>query len=194
MAQLGNYIVAKAFRAVRSALQTMFADNVNDAFKLHSEALRAATIERRQHVALKNVVADTQETCAAVEEEALGKRLPSDVYEGDVHLRTLRLLLKQIDNAGWERSAHQCQFHSAFERCVARVLYKADWATQRPQIMQQNEWERCSSEVMISKLQSPPASPAGPVSQPLTHACRHPAALRQDILVSYARPTYLAAL
>ena len=26
-------------------------------------------------------------------------------------------------------------FHSSFERCVSRVIYKKDWATARPAIM-----------------------------------------------------------
>lgn len=41
------------------------------------------------------------------------------------------------------------QFHSAFERCVSRVLYKSEWATARPAIMKHNGWDKCSSEVMI---------------------------------------------
>ena len=40
-------------------------------------------------------------------------------------------------------------FHSSFERCVSRVIYKTDWATARPAIMRHNEWGKCSSEVMI---------------------------------------------
>ncbi len=42
------------------------------------------------------------------------------------------------------------KFHSAFERCVSRVVYKKDWATSRPAIMRHNMWAKCSSEVMIS--------------------------------------------
>ena len=42
------------------------------------------------------------------------------------------------------------QFHSAFERCVSRVIYKGEWAKDRNAIMQHNGWPRCSSEVMIS--------------------------------------------
>ena len=107
-------------------------------------------------------------------EDTLGKKQPSDVFEGDVPLRALRTLLGFIDSGGWERcrraprrdaaglspsrrrrrrprrSAHQLQFHSAFERCVARVLYRNEWATQRPAIMKHNGWDKCSSEVMIS--------------------------------------------
>lgn len=41
-------------------------------------------------------------------------------------------------------------FHSAFERCTARIIYKKDWATNRPAIMRHNKWNTCSSEVLIS--------------------------------------------
>ena len=41
-------------------------------------------------------------------------------------------------------------FHSSFERCVSRVIYKKDWATARPAIMRHNKWDKCSSEVLIS--------------------------------------------
>ena len=37
------------------------------------------------------------------------------------------------------------KFHSSFERCVSRVLYKKDWATARPGIMRHNQWPKCSS-------------------------------------------------
>jgi hypothetical protein len=42
------------------------------------------------------------------------------------------------------------KFHSAFERSVARVLYKADWGVAKPIIMKRHGWKRCSSEVLIS--------------------------------------------
>lgn len=41
------------------------------------------------------------------------------------------------------------QFHSSFERCVSRVLYKGEWSTSRPSIMKHNKWDKCSSEVLI---------------------------------------------
>ena len=40
-------------------------------------------------------------------------------------------------------------FHSSFERCVSRVIYKKDWATARPAIMRHNGWDKCSSDVLI---------------------------------------------
>ena len=48
------------------------------------------------------------------------------------------------------RSPHQLKFHSAFERATARVIYREDWGTQRPNIMRKNNWDTCPSEVLIS--------------------------------------------
>lgn len=98
----------------------------------------------------RNVVEDDEEREALNIIDTLGKRQPQDVYDGDVNLRTLRTLLKMIDERGWERSPHQMQFHSSFERCVSRVLYKGEWSTSRPAIMKHNQWDKCSSEVLIS--------------------------------------------
>lgn len=123
---------------------------VLDQFEAHTDALRKASAARRESVSFRNVVEDRAEREASSVADQLGKRQPGDVYEGDVNLRTLRLLLKMIDERGWERSEHQMRFHSAFERCVARVLYRTEWATQRPAIMKHQNWEKCSSEVMIS--------------------------------------------
>ena len=150
-------------------------------FAKHAERIRKSARERKKSVELKNVVDDKDEHEAVNTEDTLGKRQPSDVFNGDVNLRTLRELLKMIDARGWERSGkqahsncrnalalafcalqpalnctvfaftdHQLQFHSAFERCVSRVLYKSEWATQRPAIMQHNGWTTCNSEVLIS--------------------------------------------
>lgn len=121
-------------------------------FEEHVIAMREASRGRKDAMTLRNIVVDRDDKDAISEEDTLGKRQPSDVYEGDVNLRTLRTLLKMIDERGYERyrylvvvvsapfhprsaasrcdelsirarrSAHQLQFHSAFERCVARVI------------------------------------------------------------------------
>jgi hypothetical protein len=77
------------------------------------------------------------------------------------------------------RSAHQIKFHSAFERCVSRVVYKKDWATARPAIMRHNKWDRCSSEVMIRRAPPPPRPPP----RATTHSSRSNATLaaRRDV-------------
>lgn len=124
----------------------MFSSSILAEFDQHAARLRDAHRSRKAAVALKNVVEDREEREAVAVVETLGKRQPSDVYDGDVNLRTLRTLLSLIDDRGWERSAHQLQFHSSFEKCVARVLYKQEWAVSKPAIMKHNSWERCSSE------------------------------------------------
>ena len=35
-------------------------------------------------------------------------------------------------------------------KAAARVIYKGDWETDRPMIMEKYGWERCNSEVLIS--------------------------------------------
>ena len=119
-------------------------------FEKHSEELRARARARREAVQLKSVVNDREEREEVSQEDSLGRRQPQDEYQGDVNMRTLRQLLKMIDEKGFERSPHQMKFHSAFERSTARVLYKDDWGTQRPAIMKKNGWNKCSSEVLIS--------------------------------------------
>ena len=99
---------------------------------------------------MRSVVNDNEKKEVTSEEDSLGRRLPTDEFQGDVNLRTLRSLLKMIDERGYERSDHQMRFHSAFERATSRVIYKDDWGTQKPAIMSKNGWQACSSEVLIS--------------------------------------------
>lgn len=72
-------------------------------FQTHCTSLRHAYNARKEAVVLKNVVEDRQDREAIAVEDTLGRRQPTDKYEGDVNLRTLRLLLKMIDERGWER-------------------------------------------------------------------------------------------
>ena len=126
-----------------------FAAAVHEQFAAHAKCLRERSRARLDAVQLKSVLQDGEEREAVDEDDTLGKPIPGETWRGCTNMRTLRLLLSKIDAMGFERSAHQLRFHSAFERSVARVLYKADWATSRPQIMRKNGWERCSSEVLI---------------------------------------------
>ena len=84
------------------------------------------------------------------EKQQLGEWLPGDTFQGDVNMRTLDRLLKRVDQRGYERSAQQLEFHAAFTRACGRVLYRADWATRKPDIMAKYGWEKCNSEVLIS--------------------------------------------
>jgi len=79
------------------------------------------------------------------------------------------------------RSAHQLKFHSAFERATARVLYKEEWGTRKPAIMDQNNWNTCPSEVLIRCAVAHPAA-----RQAITNCAlllwQHSPALRQGAL------------
>jgi hypothetical protein len=128
----------------------VFANAILKEFESHSDAVRKRARERQEAVRLRATVDD--HTAAAVVDirDTLGVRLPEDHWEGCTNLRTLRTLLSIVDDRGFERSPHQMAFHSSFERCVSRVIYKKDWATARPNIMRHNKWDKCSSEVLIS--------------------------------------------
>ena len=80
----------------------------------------------------------------------LGEWTPADLMEGDVHLRTVRALLTQIDRLGYERSLHQVEFHDSFLRACARIFYRTDWLLKQPQILLNNGWKKSNSEVLIS--------------------------------------------
>ena len=47
------------------------------------------------------------------------------------------------------RSAQQLEFHVAFMKAAARVIYKGSWETERPAIMKRYGWETSNSEVLI---------------------------------------------
>ena len=127
-----------------------FSEAIMLQFAEHADALRDAARERRRAVQLRHVVADREMQESVSVEESLGKRQPGDEFQGDINLRTLRTLLSIIDTRGFERSPHQMRFHSSFERASARVVYRADWETQRPAIMKKHGWKTCPGEVMIS--------------------------------------------
>ena len=74
-------------------------------FESHARNLRKASEARREAVAPRNIVEDSKDREAISVTDTLGRKQPEDVYEGDVSLRTLRLLLKMIDERGWERCA-----------------------------------------------------------------------------------------
>ena len=119
-------------------------------FGEHCETLRRAARQRQESCAFKNVVDDPVQRAVVSERDTLGVRNNSDAFQGDCNLRTLQTLLTIIDRSGWERSPHQIRFHSAFIRCVSRVLYRQDWKIHKPTIMAKNGWEKAHSEVMIS--------------------------------------------
>ena len=123
-------------------------------FEDHEASLRELKRKRVEKYKVRNVVAgDAAAQCGAcenAEQETMGTRLSEDVYDGDVHLRTLRRLLAMIDDRGFARSPHQLRFHKSFEAAIARVLYKADWQSSKPDIVRRVGWGATPSEVLIS--------------------------------------------
>lgn len=111
--------------------------------------------------------------------DGLGIWQASDERQGDVNFRTLLKLLTRVDQRGFERSSQQleacpsgpftkqarphthtrahthtycgwrAQFHTAFMKAAARVIYRNSWATDRPAIMKSHGWETSNSEVLI---------------------------------------------
>ena len=82
-----------------------FSPAVLGEFDAHSERIRARARARQEAVRMRSVVNDTDQREVASEEDALGRRMPQDEWQGDTNLRTLRALLKMIDERGYERCA-----------------------------------------------------------------------------------------
>ena len=79
------------------------------------------------------------------------KKKPEVVeFEGDEILAKLQTLLQTIDERGFQRSRQQLAFHDCFIRATSRVMYKKDWSTAKPVIMEKNKWSKCPSEILIS--------------------------------------------
>ena len=136
----------------------------------HHERMIVRARERRAAVQLTNLVDAGRVKTSVSEDDLLGKRLPRDEFVGDTNFRTLKALLKKVDERGFERvravrsplpsfcltlprasqSAHQLEFHEYFFKASARVMYKDDWGVQKPAIMQKHGWESCPGEVLIS--------------------------------------------
>lgn len=84
-------------------------------FEHQAERLAKRAKARREAVQLKSVILDREARDQVNEEDMLGRRQPQDEFQGDVNMRTLRALLKMIDERGFERSPHQVRMaHTAF--------------------------------------------------------------------------------
>lgn len=90
-------------------MDSILPSSVLEEFHAHCCRLKQATRARTEAVRFRNLVDDKNEREAIAVEDTLGKKQPSDLFEGDVNLRTLRTLLGLVDNRGWERSAHQAR-------------------------------------------------------------------------------------
>ena len=144
----------------------VFAPALLAKFEEHEAHMRERVHARRKTVRLRSAVIDKAAHEEASEEDSLGRRIPGDEFKGDTAIRTLRTLLKQVDEKGFERSNHQLKFHSAFERSCARVLYRENWGTARPQIMAKHGWASCPSEVLVSTPRSAAAAAAAAAAAP----------------------------
>ena len=144
-------------RSTASRMCALMSDAVFRGFESHIAELQEARKRRQEALAFKSAV---EEGGAAGEEEGgadqtqdeldgMGVRLPGDQYQGDANMRTLQKLLSRVDARGFERSAQQLEFHQAFMKAAARVIYRGDWETERPMIMEKYAWDRCNSEVLI---------------------------------------------
>ena len=149
-------------------------------FERHHARMVERARERLEAVRLTNLVDAGRVKTSVSEDDLLGKRLPRDEFEGDTNFRTLKALLRKVDEKGFERSAHQLgslasvfertvflpllfsdaparrpEFHENFFKASARVMYKEDWGVQKPAIMQKHGWEACPGEVLIRRAPLP---------------------------------------
>ena len=124
-------------------------------FDQHVTDLDAARVKRVEILSFKSALEDdggdeVNPDATQDEIDGLGVWMPGDERQGDVNYRTLNKLLTRVDQRGFERSAQQLDFHIAFMKAAARVIYRSSWATDRPAIMQAHGWETSNSEVLIS--------------------------------------------
>ena len=87
----------------------MLSPSVSREFELHAARLKDRARARRDAVSMKSVVHDKEDREEASVEDSLGKKMPADEFQGDVNLRTLRALLKMVDERGFERCV--CKLH-----------------------------------------------------------------------------------
>lgn len=90
----------------------MLNDEVYREFDEHVKAIGVARDKKRERLAFKSAAEEPDEAAgggAKVETEdqrdQLGEWLPSDQYQGQVNMRTLKQLLGRIDARGFERCA-----------------------------------------------------------------------------------------
>jgi hypothetical protein len=90
-------------------------NRVLEEFAAHAARAKQAERNRREAVQMVNLVDDSAEAVAAVDPtEALGRRQPNERFQGCCNLRTLRTLLKIVDEKGYERSDHQVRNRTLF--------------------------------------------------------------------------------
>ena len=131
-------------------------DAIASMFQTHVNSLKRRREERKAQLTLRGIASKSADGDAdaggAVAKEVTDSILSyeDDLFEGDGVLRTLQALLSRIDERGYARSTQQIRFHDSFIRACSRVLYRNDWATNRPAIMKHNGWDSSPSEILIS--------------------------------------------
>ena len=130
-------------------------------FEKHVRAIEQARAARQELLSFKSALedeggrAEVSADATLDERDALGVWLPGDIMQGDVNMRTLQKLLTRVDQRGFERSSQQLEFHEAFLKAAARIIFKGDWETRRPEIMRRHGWETSNSEVLIRCVRTP---------------------------------------
>lgn len=150
-------------------------------FGKHVDALRQSRTDKKARLRINSVV----ESTAVVLHDGDGGGGAGGVdggvagaqeaeYQGDINLKNIQNLLALIDQRGYERSAHQLQFHNAFIRATSRVIFRADWSRRESDIRKKYGWEKTPSEILIStprrfgKVHGQPHTPYN------TNACYNP--------------------
>jgi len=186
-------------------------------FDAHVTKLDAARLKRIEALSFKSALEDDgegeiNEDASLDEIEGLGVWQAGDEFQGDVNYRTLQKLLTRVDQRGFERYAHanplrfshalrtvslrcypirsaqQLEFHVAFMKAAARVIYRGSWETERPAIMKKYGWEKSNSEVLIRCVRFTHPTSLAPLRLPTatmgSRLCaQHPSPLREDLLV-----------
>jgi hypothetical protein len=109
----------------RKVASPFFSADILDAYETHVKRLKEVHEMRKEATSLKNVATDVEVVESVDVWDTLGKKQPGDKFNGCTNLRTLRSLLKIIDERGFERSEHQMQFHSAFEVSIQCMTHNA---------------------------------------------------------------------
>jgi hypothetical protein len=88
----------------------VFTEALLSEFDAHCTSLRKSARERREAIALRNVVMDRTEVEALDMRSTFGVLQANEKWAGDAALRTLRSLLHIIDENGFERCVCACPF------------------------------------------------------------------------------------
>ena len=135
--------------------RTLINSSLFKSFDAHVANLDAARLKRIEALSFKSALeedgeGEINEDATQDDIDCLGVWMPGDEFQGDVNYRTLQKLLTRVDQRGFERSSQQLEFHVAFLKAAARVIYRGSWETERPAIMRKHGWEKSNSEVLIS--------------------------------------------